>query len=198
MLKLKLLWVNLHEAWAPTTLTTCTRSLCKVDTAPWVCTWAKLILILILGRREWGGRCRGKECEEIKGTGLGQTVQGWRERLGVEKGLSKKDLFSSTCSICGRCYQYVRALSEGLSCQLIWLLLSMAAKYNCDDARKREKKRVQPQRAWKTQCKQVKRRGVCQQQGGVYNPKGIALWQEGENRRNERREKNKQTKSQEK
>lgn len=58
----------------------------------------------------------------------------------MEKGLSKKDLFvSSTCSICGRCYQYVRALSEGLSCQLIWLLLSMAAKYNCDDARKREK-----------------------------------------------------------
>lgn len=31
----------------------------------------KRIFILTLGRREWGGRCRGKECEEIKGTGLG-------------------------------------------------------------------------------------------------------------------------------
>lgn len=31
----------------------------------------KRIFILTLGRREWGGRCRGKGCEEIKGTGLG-------------------------------------------------------------------------------------------------------------------------------
>lgn len=40
-LELKLLWISFCEAWAPKTLTMCTRSLYKVDTAPWVCTRAK-------------------------------------------------------------------------------------------------------------------------------------------------------------
>lgn len=44
-----------------------TRLILLLESAP----EQKLILILTLGRREWGGRCRGKECEEIKGTGLG-------------------------------------------------------------------------------------------------------------------------------
>lgn len=57
------------------------------------------------------------------------------------------DLGFSTCSNRERCYQYVRALSEGLNCQLKWLLLSMAAKYNCEVAGKKEKKKVEPERA---------------------------------------------------
>lgn len=34
---------------------------------------------------------------------------------------------------------------------------------------------------------------MCQRQGGLYHPKGISLWQGGENRRNERRKNTKQT-----
>lgn len=44
-----------------------TRLILLLESAP----EQKLSLILTLGRGEWGGRCRGKECEEIKGTGLG-------------------------------------------------------------------------------------------------------------------------------
>lgn len=104
------------------------------------------LLSLTLGRKGWGGRCRGREREEIRHWPRVNSA-GMRGIGGSGEGIEREGPYFSTCSICGRCYQYVRALSEGLNCQLIWLLLSMAAKYNCDDAGEREKKRVQPQRA---------------------------------------------------
>lgn len=67
------------------------------------------------------------------------TVQG--QRAGEEGSVRGRRTFCfSTCSNSGRCYQYVLALSEGLSCQVIWLLLSKAAKYNCVVAGKEREK----------------------------------------------------------